>query len=148
MKIISSIQFPLKLLFSFSFALLFYNRVSHYQESYIKFALLPLVSKYHLVNSFYFFGFLELVMMCLVFFLPRKPVKLAIDMALFLYVPWLIIYFMILYQTSNGCIECNYTTHLLGENLTITAAALVLLSALYLFVLRDAQGKTTQRLNA
>ena len=127
----------LQIIFSLSFTLLAFWRINTYPAGYIKFAMLEMIAEYRLVYLYYFFGFIEILLAISIFFVHKRIGRTILDCGLLLYVPWLILYYIILYQSSDGCIECNYTTHFLGEKIEITGFILIVLSAIYLFFLRD-----------
>ena len=130
-------ELGLRIIFSICFGLLLFARIHSFEESYLKFAMLDFIGNNHLAFLFYLFGFIEFILTFCIFLSNSKWIKIVMDVGLLIYVPWIILYYMILLRDSNGCIECNYTTHFLGEHIIITGIGLILLSVLYAFYLRE-----------
>lgn len=132
-----------QIVFSVSFLLLLWNRVVDYQTAYLKFALIDFVYSKNLGFLFYFFGLIEAALAVAVFFANRKIGRFITDLGLLLYLPFLLTYYLLLLKESAGCIECNYTTHFLGEDIKLTAGVLLTLAALYYFFIRSKFRRST-----
>lgn len=129
-----------KIFFAIAFLLLFLNRISDYRTAYLKFALIDFIYKNNSAVLFYLFGAIELILVFSIFFLKKKWGRFLSDAGLVLYVPFLMVYYMILLKESAGCIECNYTTHFWGEDIKVTSAVLVILIVGYLSLMRKNTG--------
>lgn len=131
-----------QIVFSVFFLLLLWNRVVDYQTAYLKFALIDFIYSRNLGFLFYVFGLIEATLGVSIFFTGRKAGRVITDLGLVLYLPFLLAYYLLLLKESAGCIECNYTTHFLGENIKLTAGILLGLAAIYYFFIRSSV-KTT-----
>jgi len=91
----------------------------------------------HLAFLFYVFALIELILAGFIFFIRVKTIRIVVDVILALYLLSLIAYYAWLLKISGNCIECNYTTHILGENLKTTIGLLFGLSLVYFLVIRN-----------
>jgi|GEM_PF-5071965 len=129
-------------IFLLGFLLLFINRIKGYPVSFIKFSDIDFIYNNGLGFLYYVSGAIELCLATLIFFLHKRYAKIIYDVLLFSYSAFIIAYYLVLRQESGGsCIDCNYTTHFLGENLKGTAIVFFVLTLVYIFFLRAVQKK-------
>ncbi len=137
MKLSRAFIMILRISFSLGFLLLFLHRVKDFEIAYFKFSLIELIYTYHLSLVFYLFALMEIFLVVLIFFTRSKFVKYVVDGFLVAYISSALSYFVYLYYNAGGCIECNYTTHFLSENIRITIVGLAGLALLYFIILRN-----------
>ena len=131
----------LRILFSLSFLLLLINRLTDFNTSYLKFLMIDFIYTHKLGFLFYVFAIAEGLIALLIYFNQNKVVSVILDFFIFSYLASMLAYFFLLMKVSANCLECNYVTHFLGENLKITITILLGIAVIYSFFLRR-QSKT------
>jgi hypothetical protein len=124
-----------RVIISAAFLLLLYHRIADFKNLYFKFSIVDFIYENKLQSLFYLFGAIEFLTSLLVFFARIQIIRLILDVCFGLYTSFNIAYFLSLFA-SDLCLECNYYATFFHEQAKVTLGILVLLTLLYVFVIR------------
>ncbi len=128
-----------KVCYSAVFGLILLNHLTNYEIKYIKYATSAMISELNLQWAYFFLVAFSALSVAVAFINDKSSFFVLYDILFFVYFVFVFAIFLSFYEVTNGCVDCHFLLKIFIEDFQITFLVLILLSFMYLFVIRRKQ---------